>query len=96
LVQNDTNLLVIEAKQSDLAKGFVQLSAELIALDQWTRTSAPILYGAITTGDVWRFGALDRETRSITEDRTLYQIPQTLEALVRILIGILKSKTDAS
>jgi hypothetical protein len=95
-VHNGGSLLVIEAKQSDLAKGFVQLSAELVALDQWTQTNEPILYGAITTGDVWRFGALNREEQSIIEDRTLYQIPQTLEVLVRILIGILKSKADAS
>ena len=94
LIQNSESLLVIEAKQSDLAKGFVQLSAELIALDQWTRSSSPILYGAITTGDVWRFGALNREARSIIEDRTLYQIPQTLETLVRILLGILRIKLE--
>jgi hypothetical protein len=38
------NLLVIEAKQADLVRGFTQLSVELIALDQWTKSTSPILY----------------------------------------------------
>ena len=52
------NLLIIEAKQADLARGFVQLGAELIALDQWTTSNQPLLYGAITTGrclEIWLF-----------------------------------------
>jgi hypothetical protein len=30
------NLIVVEAKQADLVRGFTQLAVELIALDQWT------------------------------------------------------------
>jgi hypothetical protein len=35
------NLIVIEAKQADLVRGFTQLAVELIALDQWTRSQPP-------------------------------------------------------
>ncbi|NES25931.1 MAG: hypothetical protein F6K41_45370, partial [Symploca sp. SIO3E6] len=37
------NLLVIEAKNADLARGFTQLAIELIALDQWTTSNEPLL-----------------------------------------------------
>jgi hypothetical protein len=47
------SLLVIEAKNADLARGFTQLAVELIALDQWTTSVEPLLYGAVSTGDVW-------------------------------------------
>ncbi len=84
-----SQLLVVEAKQSDLTHGFVQLAAEMIALDQWTDLPTPILYGAVTTGDSWVFGAFDRTVRSITEDLKIYRVPEDLEQLVSILAGIL-------
>lgn len=84
------NLLVIEAKQADLARGFVQLGAELIALDQWTTADSPVLYGAITTGDAWKFGRLDRTARSLLRDIRLYTVPSDLTQLVAILLGIIQ------
>jgi hypothetical protein len=83
------NLLVVEAKQADLSRGFTQLAVELIALDQWTDSSQEILYGAVTTGESWRFGALLRAQKVIRQDIRLYQVPEGLEALVRVLAGIL-------
>jgi hypothetical protein len=80
---------VVEAKQSDLTHGFVQLAAEMIALDQWTDLPMPILYGAVTTGESWVFGAFDRRARSVTEDLKIYRVPEDLEQLVSILAGIL-------
>jgi hypothetical protein len=84
-----SQLLVVEAKQSDLTHGFVQLAAEMIALDQWTDLPMPILYGAVTTGESWVFGAFDRRARSVTEDLKIYRVPEDLEQLVSILAGIL-------
>jgi hypothetical protein len=83
------SLLVIEAKKSDLTRGFVQLAAELIALDQWTDRTNPILYGAVTTGDSWIFGCFDRTQRTITQDLKIYRVPEDLNHLVLILAGIL-------
>lgn len=82
-------LLVIEAKQSDLDRGFTQLAVELIALDQWIDSTAPILYGAVTTGESWRFGEYDRAERRIVQDSVLYRVPEGLEGLMQVLIGIL-------
>jgi hypothetical protein len=92
LVAAAQNLLVVEAKQSDLGKGFTQLAVELIAIDQWTDKSAPSLYGAVTTGEIWKFGRFDRASRQIFEDRNLYRIPNELTDLLQILIAILKGE----
>ncbi|MGD1905516.1 MAG: hypothetical protein ACFB0C_05910 [Leptolyngbyaceae cyanobacterium] len=83
------NLLIIEAKNADLARGFTQLAVELIALDQWTDSSEPMLYGAVSTGDIWQFGVLHRQARQVQQDLNLYRVPADLEDLFRILVGIL-------
>ncbi|MEA5596297.1 hypothetical protein [Rivularia sp. UHCC 0363] len=82
-------LLVIEAKQADLNRGFTQLAVELIALDQWTQSEIPILYGVVTTGEDWRFGSYNRQSQEITEDLKLYRVPEEMTILVNILVGIL-------
>jgi hypothetical protein len=84
------NLVIIEAKQADLARGFTQLAVELIALDQWTRSTSPILYGAVTTGEDWRFGLFDRQGKVIRQDNKRFLVPEALEELVEVLTGILE------
>jgi hypothetical protein len=90
LLQNHQTFLVIEAKNEDLERGFVQLSIELIALDQWIESDQTILYGAISTGNIWQFGRFDRQSRAITQDLDLYRVPADLDELLRILISILE------
>jgi hypothetical protein len=82
-------LLIIEAKQADLTRGFVQLAVELIAIAQWSNLEQIIYYGAVTTGEIWKFGTLQPLQRSSTEDLTLYRNPQDLDELLPILVGIL-------
>ncbi|MDG2990384.1 hypothetical protein L3556_05470 [Candidatus Synechococcus calcipolaris G9] len=84
-------LLVIEAKNADLAKGFTQLAVELIALDKWIDNEQPILQGAVSTGDIWQFGILHRDQKKIQQGLTLYRVPDDLESLMRILVKILES-----
>lgn len=88
-LQTQHNLLVIEAKNADLARGFTQLAVELIAIDQWIESNDPILYGAVSTGDIWQFGLFNRNERRIEQDLNLYRVPADLEELFRILIAIL-------
>ena len=89
-IPSPQNLLVIEAKNADLGRGFTQLGAELIALDQWTQQDGPVIYGAVTTGDSWRFGQLLRAERKILQDNRLYSIPLELEKLLSVLLGIIQ------
>jgi hypothetical protein len=88
-VRAKNTLLVVEAKNDDLARGFTQLAAELIAVDQWSDQEQLILYGAVTTGDIWRFGQLRRAEKCIVQDINLYRVPTDFESLIRILVAIL-------
>jgi hypothetical protein len=89
LQSTEHRLLVVEAKQGDTARGMSQLVAEIAALDQWTASEEPILYGALSTGDLWRFARLDRGTKTITQDVNLFRVPADLAELARVLVGIL-------
>lgn len=81
--------LIIEAKNADLSRGFTQLAVGLIALDKWDDSGVPLLYGAVTTGDVWQFGQLNRGNKQVTQDVSFYPVPQSLEDLLRVLVAIL-------
>ncbi|MBP0012038.1 MAG: hypothetical protein J7545_04710 [Roseofilum sp. SBFL] len=91
LLQSDGVFLAIEAKNEDLERGFVQLAIELIALDQWIESNQTLLYGAISTGNIWQFGQFDRQSRQVTQDLNLYRVPADLEDLLRILVQILNN-----
>ncbi|MBW4612579.1 MAG: hypothetical protein KME21_04740 [Desmonostoc vinosum HA7617-LM4] len=88
-INKGEGLLVIEAKQADLSRGFTQLAVELIALAQWVNLDKPILYGVVTTGEDWRFARYNRQAKKITEDLKLYRVPEELLELFNILISIL-------
>jgi hypothetical protein len=87
LVQSDRELLIIAAKNDDLTRGFTQLAVELIAMSHVE--DRDIFYGAVTMGDVWRFGKLDRENKTIFQDLYLFKVPEDLENLVKVIVGIL-------
>ena len=90
LLQNNQVFLVIEAKNEDLERGFVQLAIELIALDQWIESDQRILRGAISTGNIWQFGQFNRQTKEMTQDLALYRVPADLDDLLRILVKSLE------
>ncbi len=90
-IQSTQNFLVVEAKQADLPRGFTQLAVEMVALDQWTDLESDRFYGAVTTGDVWKFGCFDRSKRIITQDLNLYTVPGDLSALMHHLLAALES-----
>ena len=88
-LRTQTHLLVIEAKQADLTRGFTQLAMELIALEQWTELTQPDLLGAVTTGNIWQFGMLHRESKQIEQGLNLYRVTEDIEAVMRILLAAL-------
>lgn len=95
-LEADRRLLIVEAKNADLVRGFTQLAVELIALDKWTENQVGILYGAVSVGDVWRFGSLDRQQKRVTQDLNLYRVPHDLDELLSIIVGILKGEANIS
>ncbi|NJM72355.1 MAG: hypothetical protein HC862_20500 [Scytonema sp. RU_4_4] len=90
-LQSKEQLLIIEAKNADLQRGFTQLGVELIAVDQWSPTDNPTLYGAVSIGNIWQFGILKRPQKQVLQDINLYRVPADLEDLLRILIAILEN-----
>ncbi|KAF3888732.1 MULTISPECIES: hypothetical protein [Nostocales] len=86
-LRSSANLIVIEAKQADLNRGFTQLATEMIALDQWTDSNQPEILGAVTTGNIWQFGILYRQQKLIEEGINLYRVTEELEDVVRILLA---------
>ena len=68
-------------------RGFTQLATELIALDQWIDSPQSEILGAVTTGNVWQFGLLDRPSKLICEGINLYRVPEELELITRILLA---------
>ncbi len=66
-LRTQTNLIVIEAKQADINRGFTQLATEMIALDKWTDSTQTEILGAVTTGNIWQFGILYRQAQRIEQ-----------------------------
>jgi len=88
-VQAKTNLLIIEAKNADLQRGFTQLAVELIALDKWLESDPAWLYGAVSMGNIWQFGLLDRQAKHVIQDLNLYRVPADLNDVLSILVAVL-------
>ncbi|MEM7129020.1 MAG: hypothetical protein AAF702_21990 [Chloroflexota bacterium] len=89
-LENSGNFLVVEAKNESLERGFVQLAAELIALDQLQENTNSMLYGAVSVGRVWQFGILEPKTKTIIQDINLFQVPAELSQLLKVLAAILE------
>ncbi len=62
---------VVEAKKGDLDEGIGQCAAEMFAaqlFNQQRNESMPMAYGAVTTGETWKFLKLDDQTLFIQPD----------------------------
>lgn len=89
LIRAQHQVVVVEAKRDDLTRGFTQLAVQMIALSLIDEAPSTI-YGAVTIGSLWIFGVLDSQTKRITQDIGGYQVPDDVEDLVKILVGILE------
>ncbi|WP_242056512.1 MULTISPECIES: hypothetical protein [unclassified Nostoc] len=61
----------------------------MIALDKWADSSQTEILGAVTTGNIWQFGILYRQTQSIEQGINLYRVTEELEIVMRILLAAL-------
>ncbi|MEN8216188.1 MAG: hypothetical protein ABFS56_07390 [Pseudomonadota bacterium] len=85
-------LIIIEAKRKDIDNGFNQLAAELIALDKSEdNENIEFLYGAVTLGDLWKFGKLDRKNKHIIKNIQSHTIPEDTGEVFSILMGIINT-----
>jgi hypothetical protein len=90
LVRARHGIVIIEAKNGDLKRGFTQLAVELLAFSRWNEDEGDArIYGAVSMGDVWKFGFLDREEKRVVEDLNTYSVPTDIEEVGEYLNGIL-------
>ena len=95
LLHSKAQLLIIEAKREDLDFGFSQLTAQLIAMDKYDQDNpSPYILGAVTTGKIWEFGLLHRNSKHIDQGLDSYRVPEDIEPLMRILIHALSSENQ--
>ena len=95
LVANQ-DLIIIEAKKKDIDNGFNQLVAELIALDKCEdNEKIEILYGAVTLGDLWKFGILDRKRKHIVKNIHSHTVPEDIAKVFSTLMGIVNKSQIA-
>ncbi len=88
-------LIIIEAQKKDVDNGFNQLAAELIALDKYEENDKiEFLYGAVTLGDLWKFGILDRKNKHIIKNIHSHTIPEDTEEVFSMLMGIINVSSD--
>jgi hypothetical protein len=88
-------LMIVEAKQENIPGGFGQCIAEMVAarlFNQKASNGIVTIYGAVTTGNNWRFLKLEGQTVSI--DLIEYHISQ-VGKLLGILLNVLQSPRTA-
>ncbi len=81
-------LAVVEAKREDIAGGYGQCIAEMVAariFNEREGTPRPALHGTVTTGDVWKF--LRLESNTIWIDQPVYYLDR-IEKIVGVLLEI--------
>lgn len=79
---------VVEAKREDLTTGLGQCAAGMVAIRRFNEvdgTPVPAVYGAVTSGSVWRFLKLQDSTLFI--DRTEYYLRDAAK-LLGVLVAI--------
>lgn len=79
---------IVEAKKEDIATGFGQCLAQMVAAEVYNEresTAMPVMYGAVTSGEAWRFLQLTGKNAEI-DSQTYYL--DNLPAILGILITI--------
>jgi hypothetical protein len=69
-------IVIVEAKKTDLKRGFGQCIAEMVAAQQFNRESdraITTIYGSVSNGTQWQFLNLIQHT--VTIDLTVYPLP---------------------
>lgn len=83
-------VVVVEAKNENIKQGVIQCMVEMVAVQQFNReryTTIETVYGAVTTGNLWKFLRLFNTVASV--DLTEYHISQ-VEQVVGMLVAMLR------
>lgn len=82
-------MIMVEAKKNDIESGLGQCAGEMVAAQRFNMRDFPdakVVYGCVTTGELWQFLKLD-DKQLIIESHRIYiqQIDQILGILVKMV-----------
>ena len=80
---------VVEAKNENIPGGFGQCLAEMVALQLYNakeQTPLPAVYGAVTTGDTWKFLKLQEHTAYIDVAYYYLNTPRKILGILSAMI----------
>src|SRR5712691_5402001 len=83
-------VIVVEAKNENIKQGIIQCMAEMVAAQQFNQerhNAIEAVYGAVTTGSLWKFLRLLKTVVSV--DVTEYHISQ-IEQIIGMLVAMLR------
>lgn len=75
--------IAVPSEQLDFLRNYIQENLRLT-----TPIIAPVLSGAVTSGDLWKFGTFHHQDRKVFEDRNLYQVLRDLETIFQMLVAL--------
>lgn len=85
-------VVIVEAKKENLKGGLGQCMAEMVAAqkfnEMYNSSANQIVYGSVTSGNLWKFLKLEKQT--VTIDLTDYVIPP-VEIILGILVWMIQS-----
>ena len=82
-------VVAVEAKRQDFEKGIAQCAAEMIAaliFNERKGSKLSVIYGCVTTGDVWRF--LRLKDNKVYVDSIAFDVNEDLERILGILYAM--------
>lgn len=80
---------LVEAKQEDIKSGFGQCLAEMLAAQLFNEQEGnqiPVIYGVVTSGNIWRF--LKLENKTVYIDSVEYYINQIAKILGILIYAV--------
>jgi hypothetical protein len=83
-------IAIVEAKEQDLRYGMAQCAAQLYGAKLFNDADGfhiPCLYGATTTGDVWRFLKFENNNIFIDEKRYFIDKPELLLGVLQHIVN---------
>lgn len=84
-------MVIIEAKNEDIKRGIAQCGAAMVAAQRFNEREGaeiPIMYGAVTTGNQWKFLQLHGKTLTIDEpEYYIEHVDKILGILLHVVQG---------
>lgn len=80
---------VVEAKNENIPGGLGQCLAEMVALQLYNskeQTPLPTVYGAVTTGDAWKFLKLQEKVAHIDSEYYYVNMPQKVFGILAAMV----------